>query len=666
VRKSAKELLAELNATDEQERIEAKRCKEGNPGKAVRKTVISFSNEPALGGGHIVFGVTRNEDGLYKIVGVDDPDKLQTAFNSQCSNDYNVQVRPSLGVEEVDGKSVVVAWIPEVDPEKKPVYLKDAGLPDGAYRRIGSADQTCTEEDVSELYALRKADEYEMTVLDDAGWDDIDSSAVEEYREVIRGQDPGTEILDWDDEELLRATGSVRRGEDGRLEPTVAGVLLFGEKWSLRRLFPSMYVDYVRVKGTEWVQDADRRYEDSVEIREPLVRSVRKAASKVVDELPTPFSLNRESFQRKDEPVIPVTVIREAVANALMHRSYRHRGPTQIIRYDNRIEVRNPGHSLKPREELHEPGSRLRNPTIANVLRELGFAENKGSGVQTMRRLMQDASLTPPTFESNRRANRFVATFLFQHFMSDDDIGWLEQVDGVEPKDPAALALLYVRETGRIDNSKLRDLAGLETLEASQCLRDLRDQGLLEMQGGGAATYYEPGSEFSGGAVERETGEGDKAAAENDKSKAATDKQSHKPSHKESHKASGWNERESENSGVEGDKQSHKQSHKQTLEDFSDEARELLNQFPGNVAAKIVLARQASDVDLLRKVIVTACGDRWLSAKDLATLFDRERRHLLRAHVGTLLEEGRLKREYPDSRKHPKQRYKAADDGVES
>ncbi len=64
---------------------------------------------------------------------------------------------------------------------------------------------------------------------------------------------------------------------------------------------------------------------------------------------------------------LPIKALREAIVNALMHRSYYEHRPTQIIRYDNRIEIINPGFSLKSEEKLGSPGSETRNPFIAAV-----------------------------------------------------------------------------------------------------------------------------------------------------------------------------------------------------------------------------------------------------------------------------------------------------------
>src|SRR2546421_8057446 len=52
-------------------------------------------------------------------------------------------------------------------------------------------------------------------------------------------------------------------------------------------------------------------------------------------------------------------------------------GPVQIIRYSNRLEIRNPGHSLVPDDRLGQPGSLPRNEKIAAAMHEIGLAETK-------------------------------------------------------------------------------------------------------------------------------------------------------------------------------------------------------------------------------------------------------------------------------------------------
>src|SRR5262245_24497750 len=108
-----------------------------------------------------------------------------------------------------------------------------------------------------------------------------------------------------------------------------------------------------------------------------------------------------------------------------MHRSYRTFQPVQIIRYSNRIEIKNPGYSLIPDERLGEPGSRTRNPKIACTLHEMGFAETKGTGIRVMREAMATANLTPVLLESDRGRDEFTLRLLVHHLFSPEDIKWL-------------------------------------------------------------------------------------------------------------------------------------------------------------------------------------------------------------------------------------------------
>lgn len=98
----------------------------------------------------------------------------------------------------------------------------------------------------------------------------------------------------------------------------------------------------------------------------------------ISDDLPKGFVLTDENIQAKHVG-LPLRVLREAVVNALIHRSYRENRPIQIIRYPNRIEISNPGFSLKSEDKLGEPGSVNRNPFIASIFHETNLAETKGS-----------------------------------------------------------------------------------------------------------------------------------------------------------------------------------------------------------------------------------------------------------------------------------------------
>lgn len=489
--RSAQDLFAELNAIDESSRIEAKRA--GDVGKSILETVIAFANEPGLDGGYLLLGadwsVNDKGDTVYRPAGLSDPDKVQRDLASQCASMLNVALRPEMQVEQVDGHAVLVVYVPEADVTHKPVYKKATGLPSGAYRRIGSTDQRCVDED---LWVLRGESQPshgpDASVIFDARLDDIDPAAIAVYRRDRARINPHAEELDYSDQDMLEALGMLRR-VDARLFPTLAGIVLFGKPLALRRLMPAVRIDYIRVPGNEWVEDPENRFQ-SIDIRKPLLLALPQAEASIIDELPKGFRLPEGQLQSVQEPILPRKVIREALANAAMHRSYQVHSPTQIIRFSNRIEVRNVGYSLKDPAQLGTPGSRLRNPVIAAVLHDLHLAEAKGTGVRAMRRLAAEAGLSAPEFHSDRQGNEFKLTLFLHNLLTEDDHAWLRELAGNGVSADEAKVLIYARETGAVDNSACRDFCGLDTLAASQVLRRLRDRGLLVKEGSGSRTYY--------------------------------------------------------------------------------------------------------------------------------------------------------------------------------
>lgn len=619
--RSAADLLEELNAVDETARIEAKRA--SDLGKSLMETVIAFANEPGMDGGYLLLGVdwsiNSRGDLEYWAVGLPNPDKVQKDLASQCSSMLSFPLRPEISVERVDGKTLIVVRVAEVDPSHKPVYLRATGLPRGAFRRIGSTDQRCTDEDLWVLRGdTRPQKGPDQSILTDAKPDDFDPAALTEYRRVRSRLNPNAEELGYTDEELLEALGAVRR-VDGKPYPTLAGILLFGKSIALRRLLPMVKIDYIRVPGIEWVEDPDQRFQ-SVEIRKPLLLALPQAEATVVDELPRGFHLPEGSLHSIQEPIVPRKVIREAVANAVMHRSYTQHSPIQIIRYSNRIEVRNVGYSLKPVAELGLPGSRPRNPTLAAVLHDLNLAEAKGTGIRTMRRLADQAGLTLPEFHSSRESDTFRVTLFLHNLLTEDDHTWLKSLTREPLGADEVKVLIYTRATGAVDNTACRDFSGLDTLAASRVLRRLRDRGLLEKQGSGNATYYtlavskpnlDGGNIQSALAFELSPGSINTSGSRNE-------------------------------------------AYRSELATLPPELATLLATLQGRVST-----------EALRKGILQLCTWEPQTGDQLATLLGKDRHYLRNKHLIPMVRNGALRFLYPESAKHPNQAYITAQEKIE-
>ena len=490
--RTAKELFAELNSFDENRRIEAKSA--SAVGKSMMETVCAFANEPGLCGGYLLLGAKRTgiaEDGrpVYEPENIENTDKIQSDFVAMCNSMFNVRIRPIINVEEYLGKTVIVVKIEELPESQKPAYFAKRGLPEGAFRRIGPSDEKCSEEDMYLFY--QSADTYDSCIVDDADLDDIDENALNFYRKLRKEVNPDAEELTLNDVDLLRALGAIKKNKQGGYDLTYTGLLVFGKQMSLRRLVPSFRVDYIRISGNQWLADGDNRFEQTIDMRGPLILMVNKACSAVMDDLPKGFELKKDSMQASTPAILPNKVLREAIVNSYIHRSNRVNQPIQIIRYSNRIEIHNPGYSLKPQDDWGEPGSMLRNPRISEIFHDTNLAETKGTGIGAMRRLMKEAGLMPPTFESNHEANKFTARLLLHHFLSKENMEWLAQYAEFGLVNEQKLALVFVREVGAIDNATYRQLdSSITHARARLEIHKLCDLGFIEKKGQGRNTYY--------------------------------------------------------------------------------------------------------------------------------------------------------------------------------
>ena len=490
--RTAKELFAELNSFDENRRIEAKSA--SAVGKSMMETVCAFANEPGLCGGYLLLGAKRTgiaEDGrpIYEPENIENTDKIQSDFVAMCNSMFNVRIRPIINVEEYLGKTVIVVKIEELPESQKPAYFAKRGLPEGAFRRIGPSDEKCSEEDMYLFY--QSADTYDSCIVDDADLDDIDENALNFYRKLRKEVNPDAEELTLNDVDLLRALGAIKKNKQGGYDLTYTGLLVFGKQMSLRRLVPSFRVDYIRISGNQWLADGDNRFEQTIDMRGPLILMVNKACSAVMDDLPKGFELKKDSMQASTPAILPNKVLREAIVNSYIHRSNRVNQPIQIIRYSNRIEIHNPGYSLKPQDDWGEPGSMLRNPRISEIFHDTNLAETKGTGIGAMRRLMKEAGLMPPTFESNHEANKFTARLLLHHFLSKENMEWLAQYAEFGLVNEQKLALVFMREVGAIDNATYRQLdSSITHARARLEIHKLCDLGFIEKKGQGRNTYY--------------------------------------------------------------------------------------------------------------------------------------------------------------------------------
>lgn len=388
-----------LNA--EAQTVEVKSAQGGCP-KRLYDTLSSFSNQDS--GGVIVFGL--DEDSGFTLNDIYDLQDLQKSVTEQCLQ-MEPPVRAVFTFAELDGRKIASAEIPAVELSKRPCYYKGKGPYKGSYLRVGDADLPMTDYEIYSYEAFRKHVHDDERPVERASLEFMDKVKLAGYVGESRNDRPGFAMLS--DEQAYEMLNITRNGV-----PTLAAVMNFAIL--PQSYFPQFAVTAVLVPGTEIGDTGSmgERFIDNKRIKGTIAEMVEGAVSFCRRNMKTKTIIGKDSGKREDETEYPVAAIREAVLNALIHRDYSgytEGTPVQIEMYSDRMEIHSPG-SLYGRmtvEQLGKAKHDLRNPALATMTESQTEAENRYSGIPTMRREMKLRGLPEPVFENRR--NEFVVTF---------------------------------------------------------------------------------------------------------------------------------------------------------------------------------------------------------------------------------------------------------------
>jgi predicted HTH transcriptional regulator len=137
-----------------------------------------------------------------------------------------------------------------------------------------------------------------------------------------------------------------------------------------------------------------------------------------------PQSEGIEDGLRRQVKLVPEIVVRELVANALIHQDLAVGGASVMVEvFSNRVEISNPGEPVVPVERFID-GYQSRNERLADLMRRMGICEEKSSGIDRVVHAVEDQQLPAPDFRAGHR--RTLATVFgprpFREMARDDRI----------------------------------------------------------------------------------------------------------------------------------------------------------------------------------------------------------------------------------------------------
>lgn len=262
---------------------------------------------------------------------------------------------------------------------------------------------------------------------------------------------------------------------------TIAGAMYLVDDPS--PMFGKAYIEILRYPP------GSSEYDRRIEIRGPLHHQVSEATTAVSDELGHEVVVI--GLHRHELPRLPIVVLREALANAVAHRSYEMTGVAiRVEIHADEVRIISPGGLPEPvTEENIRVAQSARNGRIIGVLRQAGLAEDAGRGINVMLDSMRSELLDAPRFKDLGRGVE--VSLPTRGTVTAVERAWVREVEArgmIQP--PDRLILVHAARGERITNARVRELLNIDSADARHALRRLRDADLLVQEGQrGGATY---------------------------------------------------------------------------------------------------------------------------------------------------------------------------------
>jgi ATP-dependent DNA helicase RecG len=418
-------------------------------------------------GGIIIIGV----DDAHQLTGVENPQNVEVGILNMIRARLNLNIPPTIEIVPYHGREFVVVTCHK--GIQRPYWVRDHARP---YVRIGSTCREATNDEIRQMYIEDHGLSYESMALPGVTLDEISPERVNWYvtRRVRGGQVPSGSLP-----ELLSKLG-VLTTKGNAVVPTAAGLLLFGRE-------PQRFMPHATLRVARFLGNDMTTFLDQADITGTISQMIDEA-EKFVNRN-TRHGIRIVGFRHVNVHEYPIEAIREAITNALCHRDWGHVGmQVRVAIFDNRIFVDSPGRlppgvTLENIEHMHV----LRNPIIAQLLYDIDYIENWGSGILRMKQDMQKYNLTPPVF--TEPGPNFTATFYGpgERFMQNLEAR-PEWTKGLNERQ--IIAVLHAAEKRKITTGEYCRLNNVSNMTAFRDLQELCERKLMEQVGEGRGTFY--------------------------------------------------------------------------------------------------------------------------------------------------------------------------------
>ena len=395
----------------ESERVEFKASWDAKTtGPQVLRTICAFANDyHNLNGGYVVIGVgERDGRAALPPVGLAESqaEAAQKWIRGHC-NRLDPRYQPTLSPERVGDRVVLVVWVPasDVRPHRAPAS-------DGAMRywvRLGSET----------VDAERRGDLLRGLIQQTARvpWDDrpehtarVEDMREAKVREFLREVRSG--LLDEPDvREIYRRMRLIMRINDHEV-PRHIGLLFFAGD-------PCEWFRGAKIEVVQFAADRGGDVQEERVFGGSLLDQVKDCLNYIQNLSVFHLQKQQSTMRARSWRAYPLVAVREALMNAVYHRSYDvdQPDPTKVYLYPSRMQMASypgPVPGIRPehltRNPKDVPVAPARNRRIGELLKELGLAEGRLSGLPKIYAAMAANGSPAPRFDFDEERTYFQVT----------------------------------------------------------------------------------------------------------------------------------------------------------------------------------------------------------------------------------------------------------------
>jgi ATP-dependent DNA helicase RecG len=353
----------------------------------IREAICAFANDLPNHRRPGVLFIGVNNDGSCAHLPI--TDELQRNL-AHMRSDGNILPFPTMIVQKKTLGGCELAVIIVEPSDAPPVRYKGR-----VWVRVGPRRAIATAEEERRLAEKRRTKDlpFDLQPVSSATLEDLDTDL---FCRVYLPAALPAEILEQNQRATEQQLTSMRFATvEPQPKPTILGILVVGK--DPRQFLPGAYIQFLRLDGRELTDPI----KDQKEIGGPLPDLLRMLDETFQAHISIASDITGQPVELR-HPDYPIVALQQLARNAVMHRTYEGtNAPIRITWFSDRIEIQNPGGPFGQvnRQNFGQPGiTDYRNPHLAEAMKNLGYVQRFGIGIQLARKELEKNGNPPPEF----------------------------------------------------------------------------------------------------------------------------------------------------------------------------------------------------------------------------------------------------------------------------